>query len=235
VGTVALLRRKQGAFVWLLLGPLTLTFIAAALRAYPYGSSARTSLYMAPAFCLLAGFGLWIILQRLPLLLRRHVFNGCVIALAVIPLVGIAADIRKPYSSKDAQVIRATIRDYAAQTAPGDRWITFNAAEPKPYAPWLGDWRGTGGQFVFDLARFAPVSLDWAPQPEQVAADGGRVWLFAYRGVKVDFPQQQFDAYLARLRDRFGPLAWHEQTLLKERDGRIEAIDVWRFDPPAPP
>src|SRR5262249_40979858 len=47
-------RRARRPLLLLLLGPLALALVAAALRRYPYGTSTRIMLYMAPAFCLLA-------------------------------------------------------------------------------------------------------------------------------------------------------------------------------------
>lgn len=233
VGAVQLWRMRQRALLWLLLGPLPLTFVAAAMKAYPYGGSARVSLFMAPAICLLAGLGLWALLVRLlDGALRRHAFNAVAIALGVFMIAGMAADVRAPYQSRDTLVIRERVRELARLSRPGDVWIAFNATQPCDYAPWLGEWRGTGGQFVFDVMRLARVPVTWAPRPEDVApAGGGRVWLFAYRGVRVEFPQEQFAEYLRGVAARFGEPAAVERTILKERDGRLEAIDVYRFEP----
>lgn len=224
------------ALTLLLLAPLPLAFAAAALKAYPYGGSARTMLYMAPAFGLLAGMGLWSLMVRwVPGFLRRHALHGALIALACLAMGGMIADIARPYQSPESRRGKAIVVDLAARSRPGDRWVIFNAVEPVDYAPWLGDWRGTGGQFVFDVLRLAPCPVAWAPRPQDVQAPpGGTVWLLAYRGVRVEFPEEQFAAYLDVLRRRLGP-AEHEHHLIKtKRDRRtqqqrIEALDVWRF------
>lgn len=233
-----LLARRNGALLLLLLGPLPLALIAAALQKYPYGGSVRTTIYMAPAICLLMGLGGWWLLARVSglvggaTLLARHALNAGVIALCLGMAVGAVADILKPYQSRVERDGRAAIVDLARQTAPADRWIVFNATEPVAYAPWLGDWKGTGGQFVFDVARLAPVPLAWAPAPEDLDPEsGGSVWLLAYRGVRIEFPQAQFDAYRAALEDRLGPAASIRQVVLKQRDGRTEGIDIFRFAP----
>lgn len=229
VGAVHLGRRRPRLLL-LLLGPFVFNFAAAAMKAYPYGGSARTSLFLAPAICLLAGVGLWRVLVRF--LPRPHPGNAVVMVgcgLLALPLAGMIGDVRKPYQSIESQRGYDAVRDVARRTGASDRWIVFNAVEPCEYAPYLGDWHGTGGQFVFDVMRFAPVPLSWAPRPEEVEVPrGGRVWLLAMRGVRVDFPEAQFAAYLSRLKARFGE-ASHERTLLKSRDGRDEAIDVYGF------
>ena len=58
VGVAVLVRRRQGLLLGLLLAPLGLNFIAAAMHRFPYGGHARMTLFLAPAFCLLIAFGL---------------------------------------------------------------------------------------------------------------------------------------------------------------------------------
>ena len=57
-GVAALVRRRQGLLLGLLLAPLGLNFIAAALHRFPYGGHARMTLFLAPAFCTLIAVGL---------------------------------------------------------------------------------------------------------------------------------------------------------------------------------
>jgi hypothetical protein len=244
VGAVRMWRQNRSLLV-LLLSPLALAFIAGALQRYPYGASARTSLFMAPAFCLLAGVGLWRVIAccaRGAFALRslrigaRQIWiewgRGPLLRLAVCVflLTGVGGSI---YSIKERgedspeQRSRDAVTAVRNRTLPGDRWVIFNAVEPVPYAPYLGDWKGTGGQFVFDVARFAPEALTWAPPPEAVPKSG-RVWLMAYRGVKVEFPESQFAAYRDALTARLGsPSA--ETYWIKERDGRTEAIELLAY------
>ncbi len=214
VGTLALVvigavwvARRRGAEAWLLLGPLAPALIAAALRAYPYGGTARTMLYMAPAFCLLAGIGLWELLRRLP---PRGPLIGVASAagaLLTFAIVGAARDVREPYKTEAVYRSREAVRTLARETGPADRWAVFNADRDVPYAPNLRDWGGVGGQFVFDVLRYAPVPVVWAPPPDEVAAPpGGRLWVLLYRAdsPKVDFPDEQWTAYREALTARLG-------------------------------
>lgn len=231
VGAVRLWQVNRGLLLLLLL-PFALTFVAAAFEKYPYGGSVRTSMYLAPAICLLAGRGAAELLRLLGAEDRRVAVQTVIWVLAVLPIAGIISDIRQPYADDSVRRSYLAVRSVAEQTRPGDLWITFNAVEPCDYAPWLGDWQGTGGQFVFDALRMAPVPLRWAPRPEEVPAaggsPGGRVFLLSYSGVKVDFPLAQFDAYLAALRARLGE-PHKERHPIKSRDGREEALEVYRF------
>jgi hypothetical protein len=57
-GVAILAWRRQGFLLALLLSPLGLNFVAAAMHRYPYGGHQRMTLFMAPAFCLLIGVGI---------------------------------------------------------------------------------------------------------------------------------------------------------------------------------
>jgi hypothetical protein len=71
-GVVVLARRRQGLLLTLLLAPLGLNFVAAAVHRFPYGGHAghvRMTLYMAPVFCTLISLGLasgleWLVARR---------------------------------------------------------------------------------------------------------------------------------------------------------------------------
>lgn len=241
--------RRRPALGLLLLAPFALAFVAAALQKYPYGGTVRTSIYLAPAICLLAGVGLFDVLRRWcrgPRL--RAALTIGTLALAAITLGGIIDDLRAPYKSAAVYRSQAAVRAIAARARPADRWVVFNATEPVSYAPYLGDWRGVGGQFVFDVLRFAPVVVVWAPPPETVAfpsADQsaqageqpGDVWLLVYRaqGRKVTFPQEQWDAYLTAVSARLGRPR-HESFPIKEEPPRkeseppkVESLEVYLF------
>ncbi len=242
------LGRRNGPLVLLLLGPLVPTFAAAAVKAYPYGGSARTSLYMAPAFCLLAGVGLHYLLGRLQQLGRRAAGVGgrvpvsqrpaplrvsmpvALAALCGLPIGGMIGDAFRPYQSVESYKSRAAVQELAARTRPGDRWVVFNSPERVEYAPWLGESRGVGGQFVFDVLRFHPVPLDWAPPADEVTSGAGRAWLLSYRGPKAPWPEELLTAYVERLSARLGPPT-HEQYIIKTKKEGIEALDVYCFSP----
>jgi hypothetical protein len=235
------LARTRPALVLLLLGPLLLALFAAAIHAYPYGGSARTMLYMAPAFCLLSGVGLCAVVEFLVarVTARRrtvHVRRAlCIViaAIALIPIGTMIGSVLWPYQSLPVLKSREAVRAVARRTVPGDQWVIFNADREVPYAPYLRDWHGVGGQFVFDVLRFAPVPVSWAPPPGSVAgAPGQRVWLLAYRAEskKVDFPDEQFDAYVATLSQRLGPPR-RETFAVKDERRKAESIDVYVFEP----
>ncbi|TWT46144.1 hypothetical protein RAS1_25920 [Phycisphaerae bacterium RAS1] len=240
IGGVRLWKTRR-PLLTLLLMPLALTFIAAALHKYPYGGSARTSLYMAPAFCLLGGLGLRVVIFHLWRAFRRAIpqrragLMVAALALGGICVGGAVADVLRPYKDKPVLRSRQAVDAIVRETRPGDGWVVFYSPDRVPHAPSLLDSRGTGGQFIFDILRFAPVPLTWAPRAEDVHAahSGGRIWLLAYRGVRLDFPEEQFAAYRDALAVRLGAPEFRRYEIKRRKDDRgaerIEAVDVHCF------
>ena len=63
VGLAWLVRRRQWLLLAILLAPLGLNFVAAAMHRFPYGEHMRLALYSALTFCLLMGLGVVAVLQ----------------------------------------------------------------------------------------------------------------------------------------------------------------------------
>ncbi|MEW6250506.1 MAG: glycosyltransferase family 39 protein [Planctomycetota bacterium] len=255
IGGVRLWRTNR-RLLFLLLAPFALAFIAAAFKKYPYGGALRVNLYLGPAICLLAGLGLWIVLQALVRGLVRlnlhrggiwrrplswHVHNALLAACGFFLIFGVGGmvvEVARPYHTKSALASKQAVQAAARQSSPGAAWIVFNSDDPqKTWAPYLGDWWGVGGQFVFDAIRVAPGPLYWSPPPETAPIDPGReLWLLAYRAEhglsrkKFAFPQTQLDAYVARLTERAGP-AEHETREIKREPGKLESLETYRFHP----
>jgi len=129
-GAYALARRRQWLLLGLLLAPLGLNFIAAALHRFPYGGHARMTLFVAPAICLLMAFGVTAVLTWIEG--RRRIasptarlrwsqsINGCTIFLGLLALLAAGSwlrDVTQPY--KSATTLRA--REFA-------QWFWFEMA-----------------------------------------------------------------------------------------------------------
>jgi hypothetical protein len=97
-GSVWLWRRDRRPILALLLAPLGVALVAAALRRYPYGNEARQMQFAAPTFCLLAGIGAAWLLDAVPW--RRLRFGLSFVALLCLggfALASLAGDLRHPY------------------------------------------------------------------------------------------------------------------------------------------
>ncbi len=253
-GIVTLCRKKRGALLVLLLTPVAANFAAAGLHRYPYGISARTSQYAAPAVCVLAGAGL---AGALELFLRgKHLKRGVFIAagvFTVVAVVGIVRDVARPYKTLCILNSRRTARAFAERHRPGDLWAVFLAPRPglgppaDPRAPDIRIYRGAAAAFRIHLWRFLPPeAVLWAPPPEHVAAaareSGGRVRLVFYRDLKRadEAPglEQHLADYLGALSARLGPAGEPEHIRIwspedPDRTER-EEVDVYTFEGAGP-
>lgn len=185
-GIVTFWRKGRRDFLLLLFAPLGLAFLAACLRKYPYGISARTMLFMAPAFCLLAGVGLASLIRLLPRAMQSMAIRCTVIALAVVAVGALAMECVWPYKDLCYAQTRSSVRQLADQTRPGDQWVVANSLVSALDAPWsLGQsgpvLNGRGGPTIrYYLHATAPVPVRWGLAPEDVQPCGGRTWVLCY-------------------------------------------------------
>ena len=242
--------RRERLLAILLLSPFVLNMFAAAAHAYPYGGAQRIAQHLAPAICILAGQGFFVLAQKL---LHSHrltrFFTGAFVLAGVA--YGVAAcvvDTALPYATIDSYRSHQAVQELREISAPEDQWITFNADRPVEYAPYLGDWYGIGAVFAFDMLRFAYQPPILSPPPESVTfpQSGGDVWLLVYWAVHnrklPEFPQEQLDAYLAAVAKQLGqPVEEYHwpvkgmRTLpdgtLKQNGKKCEVIYAYRYSP----
>lgn len=98
VAAAALWRRGQRTLLAILVMPMAVALMAAALKLYPYGGQARIMQYLAPAICLLTGSGLSVLLSfPRGVNTRRAAVRVASVALAVMGIVLLEEDLRHPY------------------------------------------------------------------------------------------------------------------------------------------
>ncbi len=222
-GIASTWRRSRPVMI-VLLGPAALNFIAAAMRAYPYGTSARVSLHLAPAICWLAGEGL---AAALAFLSRRgtaagggpapgagttgqavsmRLFGVVAGVILLIGLGGIVRDVLQPYKTTADRENRRVLRELVAQLLPWDRLIVFNT--PDPSNRWghpLHPYGGYGARFRFYVSILSPVPVEWAPEPANVTLqEDGRVWLVAHDYDISPLPRDRLGAYAEALKESLG-------------------------------
>ncbi len=118
-GVVLLARRRHWFLLTLLLAPLGLNFIAAAMHRFPYGEHMKFSLYAAMTFCTLMGLGITALMQWYPWRrpLPRRSLAVVLGLLAAVATGSILHDLTQPY--KSSTTLRA--REFA-------RWFWFDLA-----------------------------------------------------------------------------------------------------------
>ena len=212
IGAVAMFRRKaRRPLLLLLLGPLVAAFVAAAMGRYPYGVSARVSLYMAPAFCLLAAEGVMVLLKRQGRAQRGPLRLAAI--LAMVPIVAACADIARPsYRESEDYDFRALARRLAKESRPGDRWIVFDGADPLPrtFDVMVSKWVQRVAMLRINLLAHAPSPPEWEPEPGGLAPiKEGRTWLILHdHGCKPLYRRDRREAFERVARERLGAMEW---------------------------
>jgi hypothetical protein len=214
------------AILILLLAPFACNFVAAALGKYPYGTSARISLYAAPAICWLAGAGLGALLDRLPHAASKGAYGLAAVTLMGIAVAGMGQDIARPYKTAADRENRRVVQNLVKDTRPGDQWVVFNSEGDSTFGPYIGNCAGFGARFRFYVHTLAPVPVSWGADSSSVQANGGSVWLLAYEWDLAPASAGALDHYVAALTARFGPA---EEKLYKL--DKNERIRVRRFAP----
>jgi hypothetical protein len=232
-GAVSLWRRRRGEMLLLLLAPLVLMFVAAALKLYPYGTSARVSLHMAPAFCILAGAGLAALIERFfrGVRLARATFIAAAV-LGGIAVAGLAVDAARPYKRLSDLRRKQAVEAAARMNRPGDRWLIFMSLEPdNPHAPHYAPFKGSAAAFRCYVYRYLPAEqVLWAPPPRSVSPEPpGRVFLLAYHDNKYPFPKEQFERYVAALSRRLGAAKRVRRDALDPDEPDGEAVELYQF------
>jgi len=232
-GAVALWRRAMAGFVVLLLAPLLFNLAAAYQHAYPYGGSVRVSIYMAPAFCLLMGHGLAVLLARLR---PRAEAVGTVIMLSLLLLfgaVGVARDVHRPYKGLSDRNSAAFAKSFAAQVRPGDRVVVGLAVSPDGKLSLL-DHGGSFARLRYELERHLPdgVRLEYQPtegQEVDMAGNDATIWFLAYQDdnqTLLPYDQAAMSLLLRKLEAQGGQATPVDERVLEKE----EAVTLWRID-----
>jgi len=163
IGMCVMWRHWKASIRLMLLIPFLLTFIAAVLRRYPYGESARVAQHLAPAIILMMGAGIAAWIDRAPnpreWRIRLHFCAGALLGIGIMCLAG---DILWPYKTKPDLQTRTSIR------------AMFSAA--KPDEPFLVVQKETDvpPNFRWYLQeQYQHVAYDVQPSTESLAGHNG--------------------------------------------------------------
>ncbi len=165
VGVWHFARARRWDVLLLCLTPFALTFIAACLRRYPYGDSARLCQHLAPATCLLIAAGAFTSISWIWRNARgQQIATGFVCGmLAIIGVAGIARDLVQPYKQTGDQECRRIVRaivDQAGTECP----VVF-----------LNDWDQSQPELLWYLSQGHPQVIRHERANWSELALGGRV------------------------------------------------------------
>ena len=168
VGVWRFWKDGRHAVLVLCLTPFALNLLAAFLHRYPYGGCCRLSQHLAPAVCLLAGYGAAATVERFartPVGRARATFGVC----GLLALCGAAQpfiDVARPYREEEALWCHKVADEVTGLGAPKDRVVVVT--EPS------GDWGLLRWQL---LRRGGAVSWNGGVDWDRLSAEGGRLWL----------------------------------------------------------
>jgi len=245
-GIVSLCRRRQYPFLLFWLAPLGLTFVAAALHRYPYGQMVKFQIYMAPAFCMLAGAGAAVSVLRekrgrssFPTTKKSCVpFFPLTILLGALALFGIATMARDFwFPAKSAWVMRA--RDFA-------RWFWVTAQFDGEVACLKTDLdlcfapndyqRGLSSMYRCNQRIYSPRHARGEPPQWDRVSDAWPLRCVEYRSMWRPYDQAAHDRWLAEMQARY-EMVGRERYLFarEERKGRPsqepDCLEVYKFVP----
>lgn len=233
VGAVAVWRHGQRGLLAMLLLPFALTFIAAAMERYPYGGSARTMQYVAPAVCLLAGLGLAILLTRLPT--PRAQLRGAMAALGLFVLFGAGSMVRdlvKPYKTIYDEVDRGFAiwlwRDMAHEA----ELVCAYADLGHDFYPGCFEW-GHSALYRCNQEIYSPRHRQGPPPNwEAISADHPlRCVVYSIPGLKRD--DELFAAWMADMTTRYELIDEERYLVNSQSIPYREALEIYEFVPRA--
>ena len=235
VGCISLWRSRRRDAVFLLLAPIAVALAAACVKKYPYGASARTTLFMASSFCALAGVGLYAILRYVgsPARAESRVRIAAVV-LASIAVAGIVVSIVRPYKDYRPLQVRQFIRQIAAETSSGDQWVVPNAIADGQAGPPLGGQQDN--VFRYYVTALAPAGVLWGPAPQDVPAVKGKLFLLCLSDPLLDgrHPERAAwqNGFVDAMTRRIGPPS--RMSLSVNTEPAKTNITAYRFDAASP-
>jgi hypothetical protein len=240
VAVIALGRRRRKSLLVLCLAPFGLNLLAAALGRYPYGGHVRMAMYLAPAVCLLAGFGAVACLGRLQLSIRAARRRWPVaVLLSILALLGagvVARDARLPAKSQ----YELRNRDFAAWF-----WPTLERghevacvkndlgeAFPPPGHHWRQaiSWTYLCNQRIYSRRHACrqPLDLGRVSRARPLAC-------VQYWHHSSPYDQAAFNGWLAKMKSRYALLSRQDYPLSNDDRSKQplppDRVEVYEFVP----
>ena len=231
LGIVRLWKTQRDLLI-LLLSPVLPMFLASCLRLYPYGTSARTTLFLAPAICLLASLGATGLIRRgRSIGRRRWAFRLLVVSLGLVPLIAAVANVALPYKNWEDLLNRRAVESLVALAQPGDRWLVTDGLDGRLESRHaiLEHWIQQLAEVRYNILADSPVPTRWLPDPAAIAqaSKEGRTWLIVHRTDCPDFDEAYLTTERKELENRLGPPEVYRFPLT-----RGESITAYHYDAP---
>jgi len=174
VGAACLFRRGRRDLLAILLSPFVLALVAAGLRRYPYGYSARFNLYLAPIICLLAGVGAARLIAAIrPVRTRLLVLAGFISLLALFGAGTIAGDLIRPYKNEEDRRSRNFARWFWAAQGRDAEIACVYTDLGEEFFPGLFEW-GNSARYLCHQRIYSPFHRRGRRRPDLEAVSPSR-------------------------------------------------------------
>jgi hypothetical protein len=247
LGLWHLYRNGRTGLPLLAAGCFSLWFVAGLMRCYPYGSSCRLAQHVAPFYCLLAGLGVSVLIQRGRAACRtlapsegfedsafktaacdgRACWRRTLFAAGVLVLVGgigIARDINRPYRDEDARWARELVGDLVKRVGDDPILVAQDVKQINPVFHWqLG---AHGARVILQPA------VDW----ERLGQENS-LWVFSY-GERFGDEQERIQRALEQSRRPWRCVERKASTIAQRRldEGFLHCrVYHWTCDPSGRP
>ena len=234
VGVVFLVRQRHGVLLRLCLAPFAVTFVAAAIQRYPYGGFARTSQYLAPAICLLAGLGTARLIARIRSdSMQRRALATCTVLLAMFAAGQMIRDLTHPYRTEHDQRVREFARWFWSDKAIDAELVCARTDLKQGFFKETYLWRGIA-QYFCNQRIYSPHHRHGGGPRDWEAVSTGRpvrCVVFSRPGLSRD--AEAFSGWLADMQSRFEWVGYEKNDFHKPHDHGpdIERIEVFEFVP----
>jgi len=239
VGVGVFVRRKKPMVLLLLLAPVVLHFVAAAVRRYPYGGHVKFSMYAAPMIYLFFGVGCAALLgldlrKGKTAAFARNVWIVLGIA-AVIGLASVARDLRYPYKTASDMRARAFARWFWHSACFEDQAVDIKDDLHCEFSK--GTWHelSWSAMYLANKYIYRPRGIVTEPRPAAIPPPSQRVLrCVLYRDPTKDFDQMAFDGWLADMKSEHSYLGRDVYPFprMDKRDRRLLTIDyveIYKF------
>jgi hypothetical protein len=230
-GVAALWRRGRRDVLAVCLAPAALAFLAAVVHKYPYGGSARTMQFIAPAICLLAGVGGATALAAFRKPARRSLAVGCAAAALVVIGAGAAVrDAARPHHTAYDRDSAAFARWFWAECSRGAEIACVSTDLGHELGG--GRWRLHAANYRCNQRLFSPSHRAGPRLPDwsRIAEDHPlRCVVFS----RAEHPPAQpaLAAWLDEMRADFWLVDSARHTVNSGVEGYAEVYEVYEFAP----
>ncbi len=239
-GLVLLWRTRRWALLVLCLAPAALQFVAAAMKAYPYGGHIKFFHHVSPLIAILMGLGAsawlgWWVRKRKPKLVL-HTFRTFLILLAIVGIALIVRDVAHPCKTKSDLRARAFAQWFWPTAAFQGEVACVNTDFGLDLMPEVWTKLTWFTMYICNKRIYSPVEA-WAKPPnwDRISAH----WplrCVVYRVPRLEFDEQALARWLKDMQSRYKLLS-RETYPVPRYDRRqkrlvtVDYLDIYKFVP----